>query len=106
MVTDQAQVFFSPATDRVGDVIPTTVGAEAWLFYLLGDHADQQTGSPRTLTTTRDFVIFVDPNAFLPSGGPNAADFDRYTSSVVTDDDSRVHSSKLGTTLIAEQRTG
>ncbi|MGZ0148191.1 GH32 C-terminal domain-containing protein [Kribbella sp. WER1] len=79
-----------PAAGVVGDVIPFCHDDRIWLFYLLDTRADEPTGMPWALVSTTDFVNYTDHGVVLPSGGPDAVDFDCYTGSVVADGD-RLH---------------
>ncbi len=85
-----ASVFFQPSEGWVGDVIPFERDGEFWLFYLHEDRDDPMSGTPWSLVATRDFVRFRDRGVALPSGGPDAADFNAYTGSVV-EDGGRLH---------------
>lgn len=87
---------FRPADAYVGDVIPFEHDGTAWLFYLLDERvgepaAERERGMPWAAVTTRDFAHFDATGVVLPSGGREAADFDCYTGSVVTDDDGLLH---------------
>ncbi|HEU5129644.1 MAG TPA: GH32 C-terminal domain-containing protein [Glycomyces sp.] len=85
-----ASVFFQPSEGWVGDVIPFERDGEFWLFYLHEDRDDPMSGTPWSLVATRDFVRFRDRGVALPSGGPDAPDFNAYTGSVV-EDGGRLH---------------
>lgn len=87
---------FRPPTGWVGDVIPFELDGTAWLFYLLDERPsaatlDRPLGMPWAAVTTTDFVDFEDRGIVLPSGGPEATDFDCYTGSVIRDDDGVFH---------------
>lgn len=76
-------VHFRPPGGYVGDVIPFERDGRLWLFYLLDERRDPPTGMPWALVSTEDFVTYVDHGVVLPSGGPDAADYDCYTGCVV-----------------------
>jgi len=83
--------YFRPADGFVGDVIPFEADGTAWLFYLLDERPEpspleRPTGMPWAAVTTTDFVEFQDRGVVLPSGDPEASDFDCYTGSVLRDD--------------------
>ncbi len=84
-------VFFRPDGAWVGDVIPFQQDGVFHLWYLYEDRAVPSTGMPWNLVTTTDFVDFVDHGLAVPSGGPDAEDFNVYTGSVVRDDDGVAH---------------
>ena len=86
-----APVFFRPQGAWVGDVIPFQQDGVFHLWYLYEDRAVPSTGMPWHLVTTTDFVDFVDHGLAVPSGGPDAEDFNVYTGSVVLDDDGVAH---------------
>ncbi|WP_144750982.1 GH32 C-terminal domain-containing protein [Curtobacterium pusillum] len=87
---------FRPPNGFVGDVIPFEQDGRAWLYYLLDERpeaapVDRPTGMPWGAVSTTDFVTFEDHGVVLPSGGPDAGDFDCYTGSVVRDDTGLLH---------------
>ncbi|MCU1527942.1 MAG: glycoside hydrolase [Frondihabitans sp.] len=87
---------FRPPAGWVGDVIPFELDGTAWLFYLLDERPSEAplkraTGMPWGAVTTTDFVDFHDRGVVLPSGGPDASDFDCYTGSVIRDDAGGLH---------------
>lgn len=95
-MSNRPSTHFRPPSAWVGDVIPFAVGDTAWLFYLLDERPSEPPlerpfGMPWAAVTTTDFVEFVDRGVILPSGGPDAADFDCYTGSVVRDSDGLFH---------------
>ncbi len=83
---------FRPPHGHVGDVIPFAHDGLVWLYYLLDERSGRRTeGMPWAAVTTTDFAHFLDRGIVLPSGGPDAADFDCYTGSVVADDVGALH---------------
>ncbi|MBT1621872.1 DUF4975 domain-containing protein [Curtobacterium flaccumfaciens pv. oortii] len=95
-MTLPSSTHFQPPNGFVGDVIPFEHDGTAWLFYLLDERPDappleRPTGMPWAAVTTTDFVTFDDKGVVLPSGGPDAIDFDCYTGSVVQDDEGTLH---------------
>lgn len=95
-MSPQPSIHFRPSNGFVGDVIPFEHDGSAWLFYLLDERPDvppleRATGMPWGAVTTTDFVEFEDRGVVLPSGGPDASDFDCYTGSVVQDDTGTLH---------------
>lgn len=88
---------FRPRDGFVGDVIPYRADdGTVWLFYLLDRRirtpdSEAAGGMPWAAVSTHDFVHFQDHGVILPSGGPDAADFDCYTGSVITGDDGVRH---------------
>jgi len=84
-------VFFQPAGGWVGDAIPFQRDGVFYLWYLFDDRVVPKTGMPWYLVTTTDFVQFEDHGLAVPSGGPDAEDFNVYTGSVVIDDDGVAH---------------
>lgn len=84
-------VFFRPDGGWVGDVIPFQRDGVFHLWYLFDDREVPKTGMPWHLVTTTDFVHFEDRGLAVPSGGPDAEDFNVYTGSVVIDDDGVAH---------------
>ncbi|GAA3616944.1 GH32 C-terminal domain-containing protein [Microlunatus ginsengisoli] len=83
-------VHFRPPGGYVGDLIPFERDGRLWLFYLLDERRDPPTGMPWALASTEDFVSYTDHGVVLPSGGPDAADFDCYTGCVI-DDGEQLH---------------
>ena len=95
-MTVHPSTHFQPPNGFVGDVIPFEHEGTAWLFYLLDERPDappleRSTGMPWGAVTTTDFVDFEDRGVVLPSGGPEASDFDCYTGSVVQDETGALH---------------
>lgn len=95
-MTLPSSTHFQPPNGYVGDVIPFEHEGTAWLFYLLDERPDappleRATGMPWAVVTTTDFVTFTDKGVVLPSGGPDASDFDCYTGSVIRDDAGTLH---------------
>lgn len=92
-MTRTSSTHFRPSTGFVGDVIPFEHDGVGWLFYLLDERSatPRTSGMPWAAVTTTDFAVFQDLGIVLPSGGHDAADFDCYTGSVITDDDGRLH---------------
>jgi len=86
---------FRPEAGFVGDVIPFEHEGTAWLYFLLDERPTapdtRNTGMPWAAVTTADLAHFEDRGIVLPSGGRDAADFDCYTGSVVTDDAGVLH---------------
>lgn len=80
-------VHFRPPEGFVGDLIPFERDGTLWLFYLLDERRDPPTGMPWALASTDDFVTYADHGVVLPSGGPEAADFDCYTGCVIDSGD-------------------
>ncbi|REJ04048.1 glycoside hydrolase [Microbacterium bovistercoris] len=88
--------FFQPRHGWVGDVIPFQQDGVFHLWYLFADRIAADDGRPANgmpwhLVTTSDFVTFVDHGEAVPSGGPDAEDFNVYTGSVVIDDEGTAH---------------
>jgi len=83
-------VHFRPTNGYVGDLIPFERDGRLWLFYLLDERLEPPTGMPWALVSTDDFVSYTDHGVVLPSGGPQAEDFDCYTGCVIDDGD-QVH---------------
>jgi len=75
--------FFRPDTGWVGDVIPFEKDGLLWLFYLHDARIEPKPGMPWRLVSTTDLVTFTDHGEVLPSGGPDAEDFNVYTGGVV-----------------------
>ncbi|KHK95395.1 glycoside hydrolase [Microbacterium mangrovi] len=86
-----APVFFEPPGGRVGDVIPAVHEGVFHLWYLHEQRSDAGCGMPWHLVTTNDFVTFTDHGEAVPSGGPDAEDFNVYTGSVVQGPDATWH---------------
>lgn len=82
-------VLFRPDHGWVGDVIPYFQDGEFWLFYL-HDLREPGAGTAWRVVRTRDFVEFADGGVAIASGGPDAADLNAYTGSVV-EADGRIH---------------
>ena len=80
-------VHFRPTNGYVGDLIPFERDGRLWLFYLLDERLEPPTGMPWALVSTDDFVSYTDHGVVLPSGGPQAEDFDCYTGCVIDDGD-------------------
>lgn len=78
-------VHFKPEGGWVGDVIPFERDGRIWLFYLLEIRDDPASGTGWALVSTEDFVHYTDHGTVLPSGGPDAEDFNCYTGSLVDD---------------------
>jgi beta-fructofuranosidase len=78
------RVLYQPADAWVGDVIPLFHDGQFWLYYLHDrrQHAAGR-GTPWFLVRTRDFVTFEELGEAVPSGGPDASDFNVYTGSVI-----------------------
>lgn len=76
-------VHFRPTNGYVGDLIPFERDGRLWLFYLLDERLEPPTGMPWALVSTDDFVSYTDHGVVLPSGGPQAEDFDCYTGCVI-----------------------
>lgn len=83
--------FFQPHHAWVGDVIPWQEDGTFHLFYLHESRRVPRTGMPWHRVVTDDFVHFEDKGIALPSGGPDAPDFNVYTGSIVLDDDGVHH---------------
>ena len=83
--------FFRPAPHWVGDVIPFAHDGVFHLWYLHEQRATPKPGTSWHLVTTADLVHYEDRGEALPHGGPDDADFNAYTGSVVTDDDGLHH---------------
>lgn len=82
--------FYQPEGAWVGDVIPWQQDGVFHLFYLHESRRTPKTGMPWQRVVTENFVDFVETGVALPSGGPDADDFNIYTGSIVLDSD-RVH---------------
>jgi beta-fructofuranosidase len=80
-------VFYGPRAGWVGDVIPFHHDGWFWLYYL-HDWRDPARGTPWYLVRTADFVHFEELGEVLPSGGPEAPDFNAYTGSIIEADGS------------------
>ena len=80
-------VHFKPEGGWVGDVIPFEKDGRIWLFYLLEIRDDPTSGTGWALVSTTDFVHYTDHGTVLPSGGPDAEDFNCYTGSLIDDGD-------------------
>lgn len=85
------QVFYRPEDGWVGDVIPYVEHGTFHLFYLFEDRAPQRSGMPWRLLTTDTLTDLTEHGVVLSSGGPDAADDDAYTGSVVRDEDGVAH---------------
>lgn len=83
MSSTTESIFFTPADEWVGDVIPFRRDGRFWLFYLREERTHPKQGTPWALVSTEDFVHFVDHGVVLPAGGPKDQDFNAYTGSVV-----------------------
>jgi len=83
--------FFQPQDAWVGDVIPFQKDGEFWLFYLHEIRATPKPGTSWNLVTTKDLVRFEDHGTSLYHGGPEDADFNAYTGSVVADPSGTLH---------------
>lgn len=95
-MTTPPSTHFRPPNGFVGDVIPFEHEGRAWLYHLLDERPDaapldRPTGMPWGAVSTTDFVTFEDHGVVLPSGGPDASDFDCYTGSIVRDDAGTLH---------------
>lgn len=78
-------MFFRPDDGWVGDVIPFVADDGVfWLFYLHERRDQPDSGTPWSLVTTKDFTQFEDHGVVLPNGGPDDADFNAYTGSVIS----------------------
>ncbi|HKT57181.1 MAG TPA: glycoside hydrolase family 32 protein [Microbacterium sp.] len=86
-----APVFFRPGDGWVGDVIPFQHDGVFHLWFLYDDRAVPKNGMPWHLVTTSDFVHFTHHGEAVPSGGPDAEDFNVYTGSVVVAPDGTAH---------------
>jgi beta-fructofuranosidase len=84
-------LFFQPEGGWVGDAIPFEQDGVLHLWYLFDDRVVPRTGMPWHLVTTSDLVHFEDRGLAVPSGGPDAEDFNVYTGSVVVDDEGTAH---------------
>lgn len=84
-------IFFRPQPNWVGDVIPWTDQEVISLYYLFDRRTEPKPGMPWHLATTTDLVHYEDRGLALPSGGPEAADFNCYTGSVVKDENGVFH---------------
>lgn len=84
-------LFFQPEGGWVGDAIPFEQDGVLHLWYLFDDRVVPRTGMPWHLVTTRDLVHFEDRGLAVPSGGPDAEDFNVYTGSVVVDEAGTAH---------------
>ncbi|MCI9857489.1 glycoside hydrolase family 32 protein [Microbacterium proteolyticum] len=78
--------FFRPPHAWVGDVIPWQEDGRFHLFYLHESRRTPKVGMPWHRVVTDDLVTFTETGAALPSGGPDADDFNVYTGSVVVAD--------------------
>ncbi|UYG17809.1 glycoside hydrolase [Brachybacterium huguangmaarense] len=87
----QSSPFFRPSPDWVGDVIPYMDGDTLRLYYLRESRTSPKPGTPWALATTQDLTTFEDRGVALVGGGPDAADFNAYTGSIVRDDDGLHH---------------
>lgn len=78
--------FFRPPNAWVGDVIPWQEDGRFHLFYLHESRQVPKIGMPWHRVVSDDLVTFAETGPALPSGGPEAADFNVYTGSVVVSD--------------------
>lgn len=83
--------FYRPAPHWVGDLIPYTHDGVLYLYYLHERRESPKPGTSWHLVTTTDLVTYTDHGEVLPHGDEDAADFNAYTGSVVTDDDGLHH---------------
>ena len=86
-----APVFFRPGDGWVGDIIPFQQDGVFHLWFLYDDRLVPKNGMPWHLVTTMDLVHFTDHGEAVPSGGPDAEDFNVYTGSVVVAPDGTAH---------------
>lgn len=85
-------VFFQPDGAWVGDVIPFEEDGAIHLFYLHEVRTDPKPGMPWHRLRVRDDLVGLDDLGLaFPSGGPDAADFNVYTGSIVRDPDGTHH---------------
>lgn len=78
--------FFRPPHAWVGDVIPWEEDGTFHLFYLHESRQTPKVGMPWHRVVTDDLITFTETGPAVPSGGPDAADFNVYTGSVVVAD--------------------
>lgn len=83
--------FFRPPQAWVGDVIPWQEDGTFHLFYLHESRQTPKVGMPWHRVVTDDLTDFRETGVALPSGGPDAPDFNVYTGSIVVDDDGIHH---------------
>jgi beta-fructofuranosidase len=67
-----------------------------YLFYLYERRDGGGSGTPWHLVSTRDFVTYTDHGEALAAGGPDSADYNAYTGSVVRDDDGLLYAFYTG----------
>lgn len=79
------QGFFQPPHAWVGDVIPWQEDGTFHLFYLYESRRNPSAGMPWHRVVTDNLVDFRETGVALASGGPDAADFNVYTGSIVVD---------------------
>ncbi|MBF0841192.1 DUF4975 domain-containing protein [Staphylococcus lentus] len=85
------EIFYRPEGAYVGDVIPFQENGNVYLYYLLENRKDKNSGTPWSLLTTNDYAHFQDYNIAFSSGGIEEIDFNCYTGSVVTDEKGNHH---------------
>ncbi|GEP48032.1 glycoside hydrolase [Microbacterium saccharophilum] len=78
--------FYQPEDGWVGDVIPYEEDGVLHLFYLHDTRRVPKEGMPWHRITTENLVDFVEVGSAIGSGGPEAADFNIYTGSIVRDE--------------------
>ncbi|WP_324013060.1 GH32 C-terminal domain-containing protein [Microbacterium sp. JZ70] len=88
--------FYRPDGAWVGDVIPWQEDGVFHLFYLHEERREPKTGMPWLRIETTDLVEFSEKGVALASGGPDAADFNVYTGSIVRDESGLHHAFYTG----------
>lgn len=88
--------FYRPDNAWVGDVIPWQEDGEFHLFYLYENRHVPKTGMPWNRLVTTNLVDFDDRGVSVASGGPQSADFNIYTGSIVRDKDGVHHAFYTG----------
>lgn len=85
------QLFPQPADGWVGDVIPWQEDGVLWLFYLHEKRIEPKPGTPWRVMRTKDLLTYDEGEVALAAGAHDAADFNAYTGSVVTDESGLHH---------------
>jgi beta-fructofuranosidase len=88
--------FYKPNDAWVGDVIPWEEDGTIHLFYLHESRKSPKEGMPWHRVVTENLVDFQETGEALASNGPQSADFNIYTGSIVLDGEGTHHAFYTG----------